>query len=90
MILIAIVGLALGIAVQGGRWYYFSDESVRSPMRFLIVVFVGYVLVFGAILAPLYIFDAIQDERARRRIALAKRMAELDRASALKVIPTHH
>ena len=83
MTLIAIVGFALGAFLIGGRWYFAADESVQGSVHVSVIIFCVYTVVFGAILVPLYLFDAFQDAKARYRDALASRMAELDRIQSL-------
>jgi TRAP-type C4-dicarboxylate transport system permease small subunit len=70
MALVAIVAISLGCLIAGGRWYQSMSDFERSSFEILITVMFVSVVIFSAIVAPLFVFDFVKDLLKRRREAL--------------------
>ena len=75
MVLIAIIGCGLGCSIAGGRWYQSMNDFERSSFGILLTVYLVSVVIFGAIVTPLFLIDFVKDVMKRRCEALATRIA---------------
>jgi hypothetical protein len=75
MVLIAMIACGLGFSIAGGRWYHSLSDFERSSFQIMLAVYLVSVVIFGAIVTPLFVFDFVKDVLKRRREALATRIA---------------
>jgi hypothetical protein len=78
MVLIALVAIGLGCMIGGGRWYQSLSDFERSSLVITLLVYLISLVIFGAIVTPLFVMDFVKDILKRRRDALATRMAVRD------------